>query len=198
MALVDDLAHARSAMIGRVARRVNALEDNGSTLKRIQARTEARLGPGSWARLITCDPTVTTHQIMTFASLLGTTSTWLLTGTHPTTTGETMHDTMEHPGIQHELSQSEHLDVLVESEPPVHDDWTSAHEELDFLTDDELATAAEMAAACPDCRGLGGWEDGPWDARWDETEWVDCDSCGGTGSVADWQPSPERDDQWLY
>lgn len=161
MASIDDIDRARNAMIGRTAKCVNEIEDRGSTMAQVIAEVADRLGDDAWARMITLDPSVTAAEVMAFASLLGTTSTWLLTGRQPTNTppGDIMDHMEDHPGLQHELSQAEHADLLATAEPPADDEWSRADEVLDFLTDEERAAAGPT---CPECSGVGGWyEDVP-------------------------------------
>lgn len=86
-----------------------------------------------------------------------------------------------------ELTQADHLALLVASEPPSEE--PNAHEVLDFLTDEELALATKMFFDCPACAGTGWYEDCDVDeVEYRETgrlighSWTaECEFCEGTG-----------------
>lgn len=101
MATTQDLRDARSLMIRRVAERVVALQDRGTSLERIKHELFGEPDTRAWSRLITLDPGLTAAELLRLADLLDTSSTWLLTGrdplpTAPGTTTTTTAQTGEH------------------------------------------------------------------------------------------------------
>jgi len=49
----------------------------------------------------------------------------------------------------------------------------------DDLTKEETLTTT----TCPECLGEGGWEGDDWNDEIDEFDWVECETCGGSGDV---------------
>lgn len=83
MATTQDLYEAQWLMITRVAEKVVALQDQGVDLEQIRNRVPDGCDIMSWNRLITLDPEITAGEIIALATTLGTSPTWLLTGTDP-------------------------------------------------------------------------------------------------------------------
>lgn len=83
MATIKDLEHAHDVLIRRVAERVDALADQGRNYHQVVSDLDDTLGQGRWMYLVVLDPSVTVGELVTMASVLDTSSTWLLTGREP-------------------------------------------------------------------------------------------------------------------
>jgi hypothetical protein len=58
------------------------------------------------------------------------------------------------------------------------------------LVHDSALTTTEThtSTTCPDCLGDGGWED---EDSWEDGEWVDCETCDGSGEVEEYTYTEE-------
>jgi len=72
------------------------------------------------------------------------------------------------------------------------DDYTIFLEEGEYKLvhkDNLTKTETHTSTTCPDCLGDGGWED---EESWEDGEWVDCETCDGTGEVEEYT----YDEEW--
>lgn len=83
MATLADIERAEDILIYRIAERINDLEDRGTTRQQVKEQLVARTRPNRWIALMVCDPRVTARELTHLAEVLGTTTTWLLTGRQP-------------------------------------------------------------------------------------------------------------------
>lgn len=66
------------------------------------------------------------------------------------------------------------------------DDYTIFLQEGEYKlihVDKLTRTETHTSTICPDCLGDGGWED---EESWEDGEWVDCETCDGTGEVEEY------------
>jgi hypothetical protein len=57
--------------------------------------------------------------------------------------------------------------------------------EYKLVHDDKLyKEETHTSTTCPDCLGDGGWED---EDSWEDGEWVDCETCDGSGEVEEYE-----------
>jgi hypothetical protein len=61
--------------------------------------------------------------------------------------------------------------------------------EYKLVHDDKLTrTETHTTTTCPDCLGDGGWYD---EDAWEDGEWIDCETCDGTGTVEEYTYTEE-------
>jgi hypothetical protein len=59
--------------------------------------------------------------------------------------------------------------------------------EYKLVHDDKLTrTETHTSTTCPDCLGDGGWY-GDWSDEMDDEEWIDCETCDGSGEVEEYE-----------
>lgn len=71
------------------------------------------------------------------------------------------------------------------------DDYTIFLEEGEYKlvhADKLTKTETRTSTTCPDCLGDGGWED---ENSWEDGEWVECETCDGTGEVEEYTYTEE-------
>ena len=71
------------------------------------------------------------------------------------------------------------------------DDYTIFLEDGEYKlvhADKLTRTETHTTTRCPDCDGDGGWED---EDSWEDGEWIDCETCDGTGEVEEYTHTEE-------